>query len=143
MVANGIEQWRPDHTLARRVEDAWCEGETLVLPGGGGLAGSVSVFWDDRLAWGDEGDDGRAGYIHLLVGRSHGRDLLDAAERLIVERARPLARLDCVVSGAYLRHFYEAAGYRYVRDTNFGGREDIPLCRLYEKPLTGPPGPTA
>jgi predicted N-acetyltransferase YhbS len=143
MVERGIEQWRPDDLLARRVDETFAEGVTLVVCAAGAVVGSVSVLWEDRLGWGDEGDDGRAGYVNLLVGRGYGRRLLDAAESVMRAQGRALSRLDCVVSSAKLRSFYERAGYTFVRETDFGGRCDIPRCGLYEKDLRAGPAPTA
>lgn len=143
MVARGIEQWQPDDFLARRVDDVFAHSDTLVAHVGGLVVGSVSIEWEDALGWGEEGEDGRAGYIHVLVGPGYGRLLLDAAEGLIAARGRTLSRLDCVIASQKLRAYYEAAGYMLVRETDFGGRADIPRCGLYEKTLTASRGPRA
>ncbi len=143
MVARGIEQWQPDAFLTRRVDDVFARGETLVAYADGVLLGSVSLTWEDRFGWGEDGDDGRAGYVHLLVGRGYGRRLLAGAEQLMTARGRALSRLDCVLANPKLRSYYQAAGYRLVRETDFGGRIDIPRCGLYEKALTAPPDPRA
>ncbi len=135
MVARGFVQWQPGAALAGRVDDAFATGETLVLRAGGKLVASVSVTWEDRFGWGPAGADGRAGYIHLLVGRGYGRRMVAAAERLIRRRGRSLARLDCVLACAKLHRLYESAGYRRVGETDFGGRRGVPRCALYEKRL--------
>lgn len=153
LLNRGISQWRPGDLPPSWATDFVSQGETMLVMAGDELAASVTVTWDDPLAWPDA-PAGGAGYVHKLMvdrrwaGQGLGRRLLQRAERAIAAAGRPAARLDCVALNPTLRRYYERAGYRYVGDTDFGGRLDLNPSVLYEKALpvpatTAPPGPTA
>src|SRR5689334_22935387 len=63
---------------------------------------------------GERPDD--AGYIHNLAitraatGQHVGVQLLDWSERLISERGRPYARLDCHAANPTINRFYQSTG---------------------------------
>ena len=83
---------------------------------GGIPAGAFVIQWADRECWGHRGDDGLAGYIHMLSvapafhGLKLGERMVRWAERHIAT-LRPLARLDCWSRSAALCAYYARLGY--------------------------------
>lgn len=89
---------------------------------GGEAVGTFQLLWSDPIAWGADGLDGRAGYVHRLAvhpsasGRGLGAALLDEAAWLTRRQGRPLLRLDVNADNAGLRRYYERLGFAHVRD---------------------------
>jgi ribosomal protein S18 acetylase RimI-like enzyme len=80
--------------------------------------GVYTLSWDDVKHWGDTlGNDGRAGYVHMLnVHRDAARTgvgarLLRHAESLIAAALRPLVRIDCWNGNPFLLAYYARAGF--------------------------------
>lgn len=94
---------------------ALCDGEAV---------GTFQLTWRDPVAWGADGLDGRAGYVHRLAvrpsasGRGLGAVLLDEAALLTRRRGRSLLRLDVDTGNAGLRRYYERLGFVHVRDVS-------------------------
>jgi len=121
----GLPDWRRYLTPAgfRHVQDrvnglndvevylAWREGDETPV-------GVFSIEWSDRQYWDAIGEDGQAGYIHMLAvhrsarGSGVGRQMVGLAEKLIARRGRRFARLDCGAYNAFLCGYYRALGYR-------------------------------
>jgi GNAT superfamily N-acetyltransferase len=127
MQAKGLSQWKLYLTEAgvqrirRRVEGASGEEVHLITrPGDDDAVGVVSIEWSDHEYWGDRGNDGLAGYIHMLAvhrlarGTRLGERIVAWAERLIHSRGRSLSRLDCWAGSAFLPSYYECLGYARV-----------------------------
>lgn len=127
MQEKGISQWRLYLTEAgvarvrRRVEGA--AGEEVYLARGEAHArpvGAVSVEWIDHEYWAERGQDGLAGYIHMLCvhrvarGTGIGERIMRWAEELIASRGRTFARLDCWAASTFLPSYYERLGYERV-----------------------------
>lgn len=124
MQEKGLTQWRLYLTEAgvQRVRDrvAGAGGEEVYLAW---IApedrpvGAVSIEWSDREYWSDRGEDGQAGYVHMLCvhragrGRGLGAAIVRWAETLIASRARRFARLDCWAASPFLPGYYESLGY--------------------------------
>jgi ribosomal protein S18 acetylase RimI-like enzyme len=94
--------------------------------------------WTDPEIWGEQGDDGLAGYIHGLAvrraasGKNLGGDLLNLALKLTTEKPRPFLRLDCIATNERLCRYYRDAGFEPVRIN-----EVIPnqvYIQLFQKP---------
>jgi GNAT superfamily N-acetyltransferase len=124
MQENGLTHWRLYLTDAgvrqvqRRVAGAAGEEVYLARRADDGRAvGAVSIEWSDREYWSDRGDDGLAGYVHMLCvhrlarGTGLGEQILQWAEQLITSRGRALARLDCWAASPFLPQYYERLGY--------------------------------
>jgi len=88
------------------------------------VVGTLALQWSDPYFWGDDGHDGRAGYVHrVVVRRAHagaglGAQLLAWAEDQVRARGRAALRLDVVSHNAPLRRYYEGAGFEHVRDVS-------------------------
>jgi ribosomal protein S18 acetylase RimI-like enzyme len=84
--------------------------------------GAFSLQWSDPEIWGEQGDDGLAGYVHMLNvhrsarGTQLGSRLLRFAEGVIAERGRGWFRLDCWRGSAFLAAYYPQRGFTLVRD---------------------------
>jgi len=91
--------------------------EAYVAERDGCAVGAFSVQWSDRDCWADLGDDGKAGYVHMLaVHRCAKRDglgerMLAWAEQLIAGRGREFCRLDCWRGSTFLTSYYPRLGY--------------------------------
>src|SRR6185369_3267866 len=101
----GLSQWRLYLTDAgivqvRSAVDGVDGMEVYLAERDRRAVGTFRVQWRDRDCWGERGDDGQAGYVHMLaVHRDARREGLGAkmlawAERLIARRGRPFCRLD-------------------------------------------------
>src|SRR5688572_27176884 len=143
MQEKGIAQWRLYLTDAgvervrRRVAGA--SGEEVYIARRAEddrPVGAVSIEWSDREYWSDRGDDGLAGYVHMLCvhrlarGTGLGGEILRWAEQLIASRGRSFARLDCWAASPFLPAYYERLGYER---RGINGRPNGAL--LMEKPL--------
>jgi ribosomal protein S18 acetylase RimI-like enzyme len=100
--------------------------------------GVYTLTWDDVRHWGDTlGNDGRAGYVHMLnVHRAAarlgvGERLLRHAESLIAGQPRPLFRLDCWNGNPFLHEYYARMGFTMV------GRNAERQLSLWEKRVVG------
>jgi protein-tyrosine phosphatase len=124
MQENGLTQWRLYLTDAgvarvrRRVEGAAGEEVYLVHSATHDRPiGAVSIEWSDREYWAERGDDGLAGYIHMLCvhriarGTGLGERIVRRAEELIASRGRTFARIDCWAASPFLPAYYERLGY--------------------------------
>lgn len=125
--------------LAQEQMAAWVEHQAIhVVRRDGRPIAAVAVLWEDPDIW--SADDGRAGYVHLLmVDRAHagtglGDRMLDHAEQHIRHAGRPLARLDAVTTNRVLTRWYLARGYRPVGTRTFPGTDWYDTT-LYEKAL--------
>ena len=135
--ARGINQWRPGE-----IPYSWERGDdyfVFVLRHGRDRVGTVTILWADPVIWGEQPVP--AGYIHNLIvarpfgGQGLGLGLLQWAEDYVAESGRSLARLDCGAQSRKLRHLYESAGYRWVRDQQYPWLEPDLALALYEKDL--------
>jgi len=100
--------------------------------------GVYTLTWDDVRHWGENlGNDGRAGYVHMLnVHRAGARSgvgehLLRHAESLIATKSRPLFRLDCWNGNPFLHEYYARMGFMLV------GRNAERELSLWEKRVVG------
>jgi GNAT superfamily N-acetyltransferase len=121
-------------------------GELYLASLGSEIIGTVTLQWADPFFWGDEGTDGRAGYVHrLAVRRAHagsglGARLLTWADGQTRAAERSRLRLDVVSHNAPLRRYYESAGFAHVRDvtgewTAPDGTPQTWSTSLYERPI--------
>ena len=110
------------------------------------VVGTVTLQWEDPRFWGDDGTDGRAGYVHRLAvpprhaGAGLGARLLAWADERVRDVGRDRLRLDVVSHNAPLRRYYERCGFAYVRDvtgdwTATDGTPQTWRTSLYERPL--------
>ena len=84
---------------------------------------ACSVEWRDPEIWGDaRGNDGLAGYVHMLsVHRSKrqtglGERMLRFAEQVIATRGRSWCRLDCWRGSAFLPGYYARLGFELLEE---------------------------
>ena len=121
--ARGQPNW-PARFSRRPIEANAQAGELFVAERAGEAVATMTLQWNDPYFWGDEGDDGRAGYVHrLVVRRDHaggglGVRLLGWADEQVQARGRSQLRLDAVSDNAPLRRYYEARGFRHERDVS-------------------------
>ena len=121
--ARGRPNW-PARFSRRLVEANMRAGELFLVEPRGEAVAALTLQWDDPWFWGDEGHDGRAGYVHrLVVRRDHagaglGARLLAWAGEQVSRNARSEVRLDVVSDNAPLRRYYEAHGFRHERDVS-------------------------
>ena len=105
----------------------------------GRAVGVFSVHWSDRHNWDARGEDGLAGYIHMLAvhrdakGAKLGRRMVAMAEKVIVRRGRELARLDCGADNVFLCDYYRSLSYR-PRGIKYAPH----ACMRFEKSLKEP-----
>jgi protein-tyrosine phosphatase len=107
--------------------------------------GTFVLRWSDEQVWGP--GDGDGGYVHRLAthpdaaGQGIGRRLVDAADELTARQGRHWLRLDCERGNPRLRAYYEALGFRYVRDEQVPrvARPGNRSASLYERPVTAVP----
>ncbi|MBW3587895.1 MAG: GNAT family N-acetyltransferase [Actinobacteria bacterium] len=118
LLSKGIDQWHPHHFREERLSRQMASGEFWVGEVEGAPTGVFRLLWSDPILW--RGHRGEAGYIHNVAvaegwhGKGIGRLLLAEAERLIAERGRGIARLDCILGNERLRRYYLETGYRQV-----------------------------
>ena len=143
LVEKGRPDWRSYLTPAgfRRIQDRvnGAEGVEVYLASqdqSDAAAGVFSVEWSDRLHWDAVGEDGLAGYIHMLAvdraarGAGVGKRMVQAAETVIERHGRQFARLDCGAYNAFLCGYYRSLGYR-SRGIKFAPH----ACMRFEKQL--------
>jgi GNAT superfamily N-acetyltransferase len=130
----------------RLVESNVAAGDLYLADLAGETVGTVTLVWDDPVIWGDDGRDGRAGYVHrLVVTRTHagtglGAGLLAWAGEQSRARGRAQLRLDVVSHNTPLRRYYERAGFAHLRDASgawvdrHGTRHEW-VTSLYERPV--------
>jgi protein-tyrosine phosphatase len=118
----GLRQWRLYLTeegvrsvSARLAGDGGAEAYLALRDGT--PAGAFAIQWSDAECWGGRGEDGRAGYVHMLSvapdfhGLRLGERMLRWAEQRIASNGRPFARLDCWAGSAVLCAYYLRLGY--------------------------------
>lgn len=143
LVEKGRPDWRSYLTPAgfRTIQQCvnGANGAEVYLASAGGEERPVGVFsveWNDRAHWDALGDDGLAGYIHMLAvdraarGAGVGRRMVQGAEKVIEQHGRPLARLDCGAYNAFLCGYYRSLGYR-ARGIKYAPH----ACMRFEKQL--------
>jgi GNAT superfamily N-acetyltransferase len=118
----GYPQWKlylTDEGVAQ-VRDAvnGVDGtEVYIAERDGRAVGTFRIQWSDRACWPKIGDDGAAGYVHMLAvhrvarGEGLGERMLAWAERLIASRGRTFCRLDCWCRSPFLTVYYPRLGY--------------------------------
>jgi GNAT superfamily N-acetyltransferase len=142
MYARGIEQWpRGRARGGREYYKASIDRHELHLAFvDGEFAGGLRLLQSDPVVWPDviEGD---ALYLYTLAvrrtfrGHGLGHQLLAWAERQVVGAGRRYLRLDCVPGNAFLRRYYEDAGFvaRGEVDAVYPGLAGVMPLRRYEK----------
>ncbi len=104
------------------------------------------LCWSDEQVWGP--DDGQGGYLHRLAthpdaaGRGLGRQFVDVAGDLTARPGRRWLRLDCDRDNQRLRAYYEAQGFRHVRDVDGlprQTRQGTRAASLYQRPAPTSP----
>jgi GNAT superfamily N-acetyltransferase len=145
MAAIGQPNW-PVPFPRRRVTANAEAGEVHLASVDGVVVGTVTLQWEDPRFWGEDGTDGRAGYVHrLAVRRAHagsglGARLLGWADEQVREAGRDRLRLDVVSDNGPLRRYYERSGFAYRRDmtgegTAPDGTTQTWRTSLYERPI--------
>ena len=142
MHARGIEQWPPGRARSgREYYRASIDRQELHLAFvGGEFAGGLRLLQSDPVVWPDVTEDD-ALYLYTLAvrrtfsGHGVGRELLAWAERQVVAAGRRYLRLDCVPGNAFLRRYYENAGFvaRGEVDAVYPGLAGVMPLRRYEK----------
>ena len=118
----GYPQWKlylSDEGIAqvRNAVDGVDSTEVYLAERGECAVGTFRVQWVDRDCWADAGEDGRAGYVHILAvhrtakGEALGERMLAWAERHIARRGRDFCRLDCWGRSPFLTTYYPRLGY--------------------------------
>ena len=94
-------------SIAKREVYFACIGDETV--------GSFRLTDEDPIVWPEAPPD--ALYLHSLIvlrvwsGRGFGREMLAWCEAQVQPAAKAFLRLDCFASNAFLRRYYETAGY--------------------------------
>ena len=137
----GSQQWRWYLTdegrasIRRRIET----DEVYLVTCDGRDAATFSLQWSDRKFWGDDGEDGLAGYVHGLAvsrafaGRGLGNEMLAFARREAAARGRSLLRLDCQADNARLCDVYRACGF--IDRGVFPSTDGSYRFRRFERPV--------
>ena len=116
--SRGINQWPPGR--ARAGADYYAasitRGEVHLALVGDELAGAFRLLERDPIVWPEmTGDD--ALYLYNLAvsrawsGKGIGHRLLAWSEQRTLEAGRAYLRLDCFPENAFLRRYYEEAGF--------------------------------
>lgn len=98
--------------------------------------GTLTIQWSDPEVWGDQGEDGQAGYIHgmaikrSVAGRRVGEQMLEWAIATIAARGRRCARLDAMASNGALCGYYERRGFQPIGTALLPGNF---TTRLFER----------
>jgi ribosomal protein S18 acetylase RimI-like enzyme len=142
MHSRGIEQWpRGRARNGRDYYKASVDRQELHLAFvAGEFAGGLRLLKSDPVVWPDV-VEGEALYLYTLAvrrtfsGRGVGRELLAWAERQVAAAGRRYLRLDCVPGNAFLRRYYEDAGFiaRGEIDAVYPGLVGVIPLRRYEK----------
>ncbi|MDQ3441662.1 MAG: GNAT family N-acetyltransferase [Planctomycetota bacterium] len=91
--------------------------ETYLALRGDIPAGAFAIQYADPECWGRRGEDGLAGYVHMLSvapefhGLRLGERMLRWAEQRIASNKRAFARLDCWAGSPALCAYYPRLGY--------------------------------
>jgi ribosomal protein S18 acetylase RimI-like enzyme len=118
----GVRQWRlyltePGVRSIHARLDGENAAEAYLVTRQGQPAGAFAVHWSDRDCWGQRGEDGQAGYVHMLSvgpafhGLRLGERMLGWAERHIASKDRLYTRLDCWAGSPALCAYYPRLGY--------------------------------
>jgi ribosomal protein S18 acetylase RimI-like enzyme len=124
----GFNMWRLYLTdegllqVRRRVTGAAGEEVYLAFRAGEDQPiGTFAIEWSDPAMWGEaRGNDGRAGYVHMLAvhraarGTGLGERMLRFAAQTAAARSRALLRLDCWRGSEFLRGYYARLGFTAV-----------------------------
>jgi len=142
MHARGIEQWpRGRARNGRDYYSASIEQRELHLTFlDDEFAGGLRLLRRDPVVWPEITEDD-ALYLYTLAvrrsfsGRGIGRELLAWAEQQVGEAGRRYLRLDCVPGNAFLRRYYEDAGFvaRGEVDAVYPGLAGVIPLKRYEK----------
>ena len=140
--SRGIEQWprgraRNGHAYyAASIE----KHEVQLAFDGDELVGALRLLQRDNIVWTEIQEDDALYLYNLAVrrtaaGKGLGRWLLDWAERRVADAGRSYLRLDCVPTNAFLRSYYEDAGFTERGEVDAIYPEPVGLWRLrrYEK----------
>jgi ribosomal protein S18 acetylase RimI-like enzyme len=140
--SRGIDQWprgraRNGHAYyAASIE----KKEVHLAFAGDELAGALRLLMRDPIVW-PEFAEGDAVYVYNLAvrrawaGHGLGRQLLDWAEQQAAALGRRSVRLDCFPGNAFLRRYYEDAGFTEHGEVDAIYPEPVGLMplRRYEK----------
>src|SRR5436309_11476513 len=118
----GYAQWRLYLTdegtrQVRNAVESVNGAEVYLAERDGRAVGTFRIQWSDRDCWGDRGEDGTAGYVHMLAVQREARHeglgerMLACAERMIAGRGREFCRLDCWCRSPFLTSYYPRLGY--------------------------------
>jgi GNAT superfamily N-acetyltransferase len=143
--AIGQPNWPTPFPRRRVIANAEA-GELYLASVAGNVVGTVTLLWEDAFFWGDDGTDGRAGYVHRLAvrrtnaGTGLGARLLAWADEQVRAAGRSRLRLDVGSHNRPLRRYYERVGFAYVRDvsgewTAAAGPSQTWNTTLYERPV--------
>jgi GNAT superfamily N-acetyltransferase len=142
MHARGIEQWpRGRARNGRDYYSASIEQRELHLAFlDDEFAGGLRLLRRDPVVWPEIIEDD-ALYLYTLAvrrsfsGRGIGRELLAWAEQQVGQAGRRYLRLDCVPGNAFLRRYYEEAGFvaRGEVDAVYPGLVGVIPLQRYEK----------
>lgn len=142
MHVRGIEQW--PRGRARNGRDYYRasidQGELHLAFLHDEFVGGLRLLRHDPVVWPEISTDD-ALYVYTLAvrrtfsGRGIGRELLAWAEKQVGEAGRQYLRLDCVPDNAFLRRYYEDAGFvaRGEIDAVYPGLAGAIPLRRYEK----------
>lgn len=91
--------------------------ELHVIDGSDEIIGTFALLSEDPECW-ENGNDGKALYIHHLTTREKyknlGSDILKYIEEVAKTRGRNLIRLDCSLFNQKLNKYYGNLGFKYV-----------------------------
>lgn len=135
--SKGIHQWAGilmapgEDMVYKRVH----EGEVYLALKGAQAVGTISILWEDPISWGEQGLDGKAGYMHGIAilrqyaGKGVGRDIIRWASDLIHGKDK-VVRLDCMAENPRINEYYRQLQFQHkgfqVLSTGF-------KVNLYEK----------
>ncbi|MCP4423237.1 MAG: GNAT family N-acetyltransferase [Chloroflexi bacterium] len=131
----GVKQWRPGSIREKQGElERLVENGCLVLARENGrLAGGCILSEIALPVWKESTDN--AMYVSSVVaarfaaGQGLGEQILDFCLDAAVRRSKCCLRLDCWEGNAFLKQFYQDAGFEMLTAVP----EKDYLCRLFEK----------
>ncbi|TYP73760.1 MSMEG_1061 family FMN-dependent PPOX-type flavoprotein [Paenibacillus methanolicus] len=137
LMAQGINQWRPEYFSLDGIRSEMSEGsEYFLVYRGEAFVGTFLIAWSDPSAWGER-DNEDSGYLHrFAVAREHagqgiGEAVLRWAGEYIARQGRGTFRLDCMADNPRLNRLYQNAGLRFVDSVSFDNGWS---ANLYEMP---------
>ena len=117
----GIHQWAGilmapgEDMVYKRVH----EGVVYLALKGAQAVGTISILWEDPTSWGEQGLDGKAGYMHGIAilrqyaGQGVGRDIIQWATDFIREKGK-VVRLDCMAENPRINDYYRQLQFKHV-----------------------------